>query len=856
MASERRSWTWWNRAAARWVVLGVLLAISTGAFGQADFRRADSNADGAVDISDAINTLAYLFTGGGQVECLDAVDANDDGDVDVSDPIYTLLFLFADGLAPPEPFTACGLDSSPDGFGCESFTLCAVEVTVRSDKPWYLANETALISVEVLPLVPSARHVHFSVFEVTAENVWTLLVEENRPLGQLGKHEFPVVLPREGLYVVAVRLIGNQNVELDRQDLTVGVRPDLPEAPPEILTFEVAAIDVPVVHDTVQTAAASQDATMLQLGNQTLTVILEDHTDDLLSPEVRAQDPSVKLFRGELEGRPGSEVRLSFTGDSLSDVLRAAVDPGGDEASIYLEPVSGETSPGPYICYSADAVVFQDVHPGGEGQQAAGAGEAAAAGAGAGNQMSCREMRLNVYYDNDPKKTRFGHINRMDAVFSSELNIKLKVVGDRQINTDCYGGAILDRFAADVSTSCADIALLFTNNTRIDYGGFLGQGYWARGRYAQPPVCWVRVRGSDHQIAVTACQEISHVLGASDMGCNTPVGACSHRGRAVHEHCLGFLCWNHYSIMYSEAGFGVTVHLNWLEEDRTTIRATVNSADNSATGHFPVCGSGPSPDEPSTITNSIGMRFVRIAPGSFLMGSPESERGRVCCPAETSHRVRISRSFYIGVTEVTQGQYQTIMGTNPSFFFGVRDGVDYGTNPNRPVDSVRWNDAVEFCRRLSVRSEELAAIRSYRLPTEAEWEYCCRAGTTTRFSFGDVFECNDFQDPCASANEHLWWVGNNAQFPDPRWGTKPVGQKTPNAWGLYDMHGNVYEWCQDRLVTYPEGEVSDPQGTCGSDRVWRSGSWREYLRNCRAASRTGSAQGSNETGFRVVLCVQ
>jgi formylglycine-generating enzyme required for sulfatase activity len=228
-------------------------------------------------------------------------------------------------------------------------------------------------------------------------------------------------------------------------------------------------------------------------------------------------------------------------------------------------------------------------------------------------------------------------------------------------------------------------------------------------------------------------------------------------------------------------------------------------------------------------TNSIGMRLKLIAAGTFMMGSPPSEPDRA--DNETQHRVRISKPFYLGVYEVTQGQYEKLMEANPSNFKG----------DNNPVEQVSWEDAALFCRELSARPEEQAAGRVYRLPTEAEWEYACRAGTTTAYSFGDD----------RSQLRNFAWYEVNAERRH-----HPVGQKKPNPWGLYDMHGNVWEWCQDWYGDYPSGSTTDPTGAAsGSNRVYRGGGWGYGAGYCRSAHRYRlypSYRVSN-FGFRVAL---
>jgi len=193
----------------------------------------------------------------------------------------------------------------------------------------------------------------------------------------------------------------------------------------------------------------------------------------------------------------------------------------------------------------------------------------------------------------------------------------------------------------------------------------------------------------------------------------------------------------------------------------------------------------------------------------------------------------------MSISPVTQQEYQSVRTNNPSYFTG---------DPSRPVEQVSWLDATNYCRLLTER--ELAAGRipagyCYRLPTEAEWEYACRAGTSTRFYYGD--------DPgYTNLAAHAWYRNSSANT------THPVGQKPPNPWGLHDMHGNVWEWCQDwYAAAHPGGSVIDPQGPPdGILRVLRGGSWYDFGWLCRSACRIGddpAANYYNNYGFRVVL---
>ena len=204
-------------------------------------------------------------------------------------------------------------------------------------------------------------------------------------------------------------------------------------------------------------------------------------------------------------------------------------------------------------------------------------------------------------------------------------------------------------------------------------------------------------------------------------------------------------------------------------------------------------------------------------------------------PAEgPQHRVRITRPYWLGATDVTQEEYQRVMGNNPS---------DIQGDPKRPVEQVSWHDAVEFCRRLSQLPAEKAAKRLYSLPTEAQWEYACRAGTTTRWYSGD--DEAGFVD--------VAWFAKNAGGK-----THPVGEKKPNAWGLYDMCGNVRQWCQDwyadgYYATLPTDDPTGPGG--GTGRVYRGGCWYYQAERCRSAYRDwfGPDFRINSLGLRVSL---
>ena len=239
-------------------------------------------------------------------------------------------------------------------------------------------------------------------------------------------------------------------------------------------------------------------------------------------------------------------------------------------------------------------------------------------------------------------------------------------------------------------------------------------------------------------------------------------------------------------------------------------------------------------EPPSGVTPILNM--VWIKPGTFVMGSPTNEQDRLSEEGPQTV-VTLTRGFWMGHHEVTQGEFQCLMSSNPSSYTG---------DLSLPVETVTWFDATNFCRVLTQREQTAGRLPTgwgYRLPTEAEWEYCCRALTTTRFYYGD--------DPSyTSLTNYAWYNANSGSK------THPVAQKLANAWGLVDMHGNVNEWCQDRHGPYPGGSATDPQGPgSGSYRVFRGGGWGDYGRFCRSADRGdyGPSDRGNYLGFRVVL---
>ncbi|MDD4497023.1 MAG: formylglycine-generating enzyme family protein [Methanosarcinaceae archaeon] len=216
------------------------------------------------------------------------------------------------------------------------------------------------------------------------------------------------------------------------------------------------------------------------------------------------------------------------------------------------------------------------------------------------------------------------------------------------------------------------------------------------------------------------------------------------------------------------------------------------------------------------------MEFVKVPSGEFMMGSNEYDWQKPV------HKVTIRTSFYLGKYPVTQKQWKAVMGDNPSIFKG----------DDNPVENVSWDDAQKFIKKLN----EMEGKDEYCLPSEAEWEYACRAGTTTRYYFGD----DD-----SKLKDYAWYGENSGSK------THSVGQKKPNPWGFYDMHGNIWEWCQDRWHDDYDGAPSDGsvwESGSSSDRVFRGGCWYYYARNCRSAIRNYDVPGYrvDYLGFRVL----
>lgn len=236
--------------------------------------------------------------------------------------------------------------------------------------------------------------------------------------------------------------------------------------------------------------------------------------------------------------------------------------------------------------------------------------------------------------------------------------------------------------------------------------------------------------------------------------------------------------------------------------------------------------------KPGQVERFEGIEFVWVPPGKFVMGSPSNEAGRE--PDEIAHLVVLTQGFWMSRYEITQGQWMGVMDVNPS-----AQPAQYPEADSLPVDSVTWADCREYVNRLNQ-----AARGHFRLPTEAEWEYACRAGATSAYAFGD--------DAAALAN-HAWYADNSEGR------MQPVGKKQPNAWALHDMHGNAWEWCEDFYASYPAERATNPfcsEGEADGKHTLRGGSWQAPAGDCRAARRfiylEGYFRKQDDIGFRIV----
>ena len=261
--------------------------------------------------------------------------------------------------------------------------------------------------------------------------------------------------------------------------------------------------------------------------------------------------------------------------------------------------------------------------------------------------------------------------------------------------------------------------------------------------------------------------------------------------------------------------------LELQESTQTTNQTTANASQSSGTK---------AGERLVKVINGVEFAFRWCPAGTFIMGSPTSESRHG--DGEMQHRVTLTKGFWMMETEVTQKQWKAVMGSNPSYFKG----------DDLPVEAVSWKDCQKFCKKCAQLGFPV------QLPTEAQWEYACRAGSTTAYFWGNALNGDkancDGNYPCGTTTKGPYLEK-----------TTPVGSYQPNSWGLYDMHGNVWEWCQDWDGDYPSGGVTDPTGpSSGSSRVYRGGSWSDGARNCRSAIRHNLAPGDrgNILGFRLV----
>ncbi len=247
------------------------------------------------------------------------------------------------------------------------------------------------------------------------------------------------------------------------------------------------------------------------------------------------------------------------------------------------------------------------------------------------------------------------------------------------------------------------------------------------------------------------------------------------------------------------------------------------------------------------LPGNVPLELIRIPAGSFQMGSPDTERSRTTAQGPV-HTVNIGYDFYMGKYEVTQAQWLAVMGSWPE----TAPSPDWGAGGDYPAYFVSWNDAKNFITALNTHIKDTGqGPATIRLPSEAEWEYACRAGTQTRFYFGDSLDVEDNCEDDGVRSQYMWYCGSDSPS-----GAKPVGGKLPNTFGLYDMSGNLYEWCEDWWHGYYKGAPTDgsarmvPSSSC---RVIRGGGWHHYAEYCRSASRSFNIPSFryHYVGFRV-----
>ena len=318
------------------------------------------------------------------------------------------------------------------------------------------------------------------------------------------------------------------------------------------------------------------------------------------------------------------------------------------------------------------------------------------------------------------------------------------------------------------------------------------------------------------------------------------------------EYCLGSNDCKVVSVMVDSGSLRSVNETDavWLQRLRKSQYFSVKTGDSFPHDASELCCKLGEYGEEIAFTNAIGMKFVTISPGEFLMGSPKTERSRR--DDECLHKVQISKPFQLGIVPVTQEQYRKVMGVNPSYFCETGLGAGKVTRIDTrslPVENVSWDDAQIFCSRLVKQGGDGRRV-TYRLPTEAEWEFSCRSCSDGPFSFGEDVTpkevCYDSSQPYRNTKPQLKR-------------SKPVrvGSFPNNAHGLYDMHGNICEWCHDRYAAdyYRHSSKTDPEGPSeGGMRVLRGGGWRSPAMDCRSARRQYHYQNTkqNDIGFRLI----
>lgn len=278
--------------------------------------------------------------------------------------------------------------------------------------------------------------------------------------------------------------------------------------------------------------------------------------------------------------------------------------------------------------------------------------------------------------------------------------------------------------------------------------------------------------------------------------------------------------------------FAIMTTNNWCEAYAETSSAKIELVKNAQKGQD--ANSQARQIRFEAFNKKMGMKFVKVGQGTFLMGSPIDEQGR--SKDELQRQILITIPFFIQTTEVTQKQWETIMGDNPSAFVKCGESC--------PVENVSWNDVQEFILKIN----SLQDIAVYRLPTETEWEYACRAETNDPFPYGDCLSTEQ-----ANYNGNYYLIGCSKGLN--RMMPVPVSSLKANPWNLYDMNGNIWEWCNDWYGEYSPYEVIDPQGpVIGLYKVCRGGSWKHEERKARSANRNRYAPSfrGNTIGFRLV----